>query len=102
MSGLHALYSGSWDMKGCHRRSAQRLVRLAERNRGVYVKVGQHASAMDYLLPAEYTEQLQRLQRDVPASPMSQVEEVLKQELKVDRLDEVFLRFDEMPVGSGG
>lgn len=91
---------GWWDMKACHRRSARRLVRLAERNRGVYVKVGQHASAMEYLLPLEYTQQLQQLQHNVPPSPTAQVEDVLKQELEVDRLDEVFLQFDEKPVGT--
>lgn len=88
-------------MSGCHRRSARRLVRLAERNRGVYVKLGQHASAMEYLLPVEYTQQLQQLQRNAPPSPMPQVEDVLKQELKIDRLDEVFQQFDETPVGAG-
>lgn len=88
-------------MSGCHRRSAQRLVRLAERNGGVYVKVGQHASAMEYLLPIEYTQQLQQLQRNAPASSMAQVEEVVKQELKIKSLDEVFQHFDETPVGAG-
>ncbi|CDJ66370.1 hypothetical protein, conserved [Eimeria necatrix] len=91
---------GWWDMSGCHRRSAQRLVRLAERNGGVYVKVGQHASAMEYLLPIEYTQQLQQLQRNAPASSMAQVEEVVKQELKIKSLDEVFQHFDETPVGA--
>ncbi|CDJ33228.1 uncharacterized protein EMH_0052680 [Eimeria mitis] len=89
-----------WDISGCHQRTARRLVRLAERNRGVYVKVGQHASAMEYLLPLEYTQQLQRLQCNLPPSPMAQVEEVLKQELKIERLDEVFREFDETPVGT--
>ncbi|XP_026192560.1 uncharacterized aarF domain-containing protein kinase 1 [Cyclospora cayetanensis] len=91
---------GWWDMRACHRRSARRLVKLAERNRGVYVKLGQHASAMEYLLPVEYTQQLQQLQRNMPPSSMAQVEEVLKQELKLDRLDAVFQEFEEAPVGA--
>ncbi|CDJ53117.1 hypothetical protein, conserved [Eimeria brunetti] len=91
---------GWWDISGCHRRSARRLVRLAERNRGVYVKLGQHASAMEYLLPVEYTQQLQQLQCNLPPSPMEQVEAVLKQELRIDRLDEIFQEFEETPVGA--
>ena len=32
---------------------------------------------------------------------MAQVEAVLKEELKIDRLDEVFKEFEETPVGAG-
>ncbi|OEH79274.1 hypothetical protein cyc_04319 [Cyclospora cayetanensis] len=89
-----------WQLLLLPSRSARRLVKLAERNRGVYVKLGQHASAMEYLLPVEYTQQLQQLQRNMPPSSMAQVEEVLKQELKLDRLDAVFQEFEEAPVGA--
>lgn len=56
---------------------------------------------MEYLLPVEYTQQLQKLQCNLPPSPMTQVEAVLKQELNIERLDEVFEIFEETPVGTG-
>ncbi|CDI84402.1 GL10232, related [Eimeria praecox] len=55
---------------------------------------------MEYLLPLEYTQQLKRLQCNLPPSPMAQVEAVLKHELKIDRLNEIFQEFEETPVGA--
>lgn len=46
----------------CHERAAQSLLKLAQENRGVYIKLGQHASAMTYLLPPVYTRTLSVLQ----------------------------------------
>ncbi|KAL8273945.1 hypothetical protein Esti_002124 [Eimeria stiedai] len=91
---------GWCDLKGCHSRSARRLVRLAQRNRGVYVKLGQHASAMEYLLPAEYTQQLQQLQQNVTPVPLEQVAQVIKEELNIQRLEDIFHHFEDTPVGA--
>jgi hypothetical protein len=32
-------------------RSADRLLRLFQKNKGIYVKAGQHISSLDYILP---------------------------------------------------
>jgi predicted unusual protein kinase regulating ubiquinone biosynthesis (AarF/ABC1/UbiB family) len=32
-------------------RSADRLLRLFQQNKGIYVKAGQHISSLDYILP---------------------------------------------------
>ncbi|ORZ38375.1 ABC1 family-domain-containing protein [Catenaria anguillulae PL171] len=37
-----------------HQRSAEKLLRAIEKSGGVYVKLGQHISALEYLLPVEY------------------------------------------------
>ena len=38
----------------CHLRAAGHLLTLCCQNGGVFVKVGQHIGALDYLLPEEY------------------------------------------------
>ncbi|KAL8428421.1 hypothetical protein ACSSS7_007226 [Eimeria intestinalis] len=55
---------------------------------------------MEYLLPAEYTLQLQQLQQNVTPVPLEQVEQVIKEELGVGCLDDIFSHFDDKPVGS--
>nr|PIL99785.1 ABC1 family protein [Toxoplasma gondii COUG] len=91
---------GNTDMSGSHARSAQRLLKLAEANRGVYIKLGQHAAAMVYLLPPAYTETLSVLQSEAPASSLEDVYSVLQKDLGVENLAEVFEEFDPQPVGA--
>ncbi|RQX73353.1 ABC1 family protein [Toxoplasma gondii CAST] len=91
---------GNTDMSGSHARSAQRLLKLAEANRGVYIKLGQHAAAMVYLLPPAYTETLSVLQSEAPASSLEDVYSVLQKDLGVEDLAEVFEEFDPQPVGA--
>jgi predicted unusual protein kinase regulating ubiquinone biosynthesis (AarF/ABC1/UbiB family) len=57
-----------------HRRNARRLYRGILRLRGVYIKMGQVLSVMGSFLPKAYTEELEGLQDQVPARPMSDVE----------------------------
>ena len=35
-------------------RSAERLLRLFQKNKGIYVKAGQRLSSLDYLVPFEF------------------------------------------------
>ncbi|PHJ15802.1 abc1 family protein, partial [Cystoisospora suis] len=84
----------------CHERSAQRFLRLAKENRGIYIKLGQHASAMTYLLPPVYTRTLAVLQSQAPTSSLCEVEDVLKKELNIDSIDDLFVDFDPRPVGA--
>jgi aarF domain-containing kinase len=37
-----------------HSRSAKRLLSLFQSNGGIYIKIGQHLSALEYILPAVY------------------------------------------------
>ncbi|KAL8439435.1 hypothetical protein Efla_004599 [Eimeria flavescens] len=55
---------------------------------------------MDYLLPIEYTQQLQQLQQAAPAASFEEVKRVLKEELHLNSIDEVFSHFEEKPVGA--
>ena len=46
------------------------------KNRGTYVKVGQHLGGMDYLLPKEYTETLKVLHSSAPQSSVEDIKKV--------------------------
>lgn len=82
-----------------HRRSAERLLRLCSSNGGVFIKVGQHVGALDYLLPPEYTQTLSVLHSHAPASSMEDVLRVLREDLHRDPW-EVFSSISERPIGA--
>ena len=65
-----------------HQRSAERLLKLCETNKGVFIKVGQHLAALELLLPPEYTSTLKVLHNNAPQSTLEEVKDVLRQELK--------------------
>ncbi|KAF7627289.1 ABC1 domain-containing protein [Meloidogyne graminicola] len=52
----------------CHQRGAERLLALARRNGGVFIKVGQHIASLQYLLPEPYTTTLSVLHSNAPES----------------------------------
>ncbi|CAK8682618.1 unnamed protein product [Clavelina lepadiformis] len=83
-----------------HSRSAKKMLTLCWRNRGTYIKVGQHLGGMDYLLPPEYTKVLKVLHSQAPQSTMQEIEQVVKEDLKVKSLDEIFTDFEETPLGT--
>lgn len=82
-----------------HLRSAQRLLRLCCINGGAFIKVGQHVGALDYLLPDEYIRTLSVLHSKAPASSLSSIQQVLREDLKVEP-EEIFASFSEKPIGA--
>ncbi|MCP9260737.1 putative aarF domain-containing protein kinase 1 [Dirofilaria immitis] len=82
-----------------HIRSAKKLLKLAENNGGVYIKVGQHLASLEYLLPIEYTDALCVLHSRAPESRMSEVRQVLEEDLNA-KLEDIFVKFNESPKGS--
>ncbi|XP_064484015.1 aarF domain-containing protein kinase 1-like isoform X2 [Ornithodoros turicata] len=82
-----------------HQRSAERLLHLCSVNGGVYIKVGQHVGALDYLLPPEYTKTLSVLHSRAPASSMEDVLRVLREDLHAEP-SEVFSSISERPIGA--
>lgn len=68
----------------CHKRSAEKLLELCCLNKGVYIKVGQHIAALEYLLPYEYVETMKVLHSHAPTNKMEDVHKVLKEDLKKD------------------
>lgn len=68
----------------CHKKSADKLLQLCCTNKGVYIKVGQHVAALNYLLPKEYVETLSILHSEAPSNKLEDVYRVLKEDLKED------------------
>lgn len=66
----------------------------------VYVKLGQLLSTRPDLLPAEYIEALSTLQAEVPPVDWSEVEIVLRQQLR-QPLEETFAAINFQPVAAG-
>lgn len=66
----------------------------------VYVKLGQLLSTRPDLLPGRYIEALSSLQANVPPVPWSEVEVVIRQELR-SPLEETFSYINPQPVAAG-
>jgi ubiquinone biosynthesis protein len=66
----------------------------------VYVKLGQLLSTRPDLLPAEYIEELSTLQDDVPPVSWSEIDVVIRQQLK-QPLEETFTTINLQPVAAG-
>ncbi|CAH9087991.1 unnamed protein product [Cuscuta epithymum] len=80
-----------------HLRSAKRLLKLFEANKGVYVKAGQFvASVRVRTIPKEYSSTLSSLQDQAVPYPFDSIKEVLINSLGPN-LSEIFFSFDEQP-----
>lgn len=83
----------------CHQRSAQRLLKLCSANGGVFIKVGQHIAALDYLVPKEYVDTLKVLHNRGPRTNLVDIKQVIRSELGAE-VHELFDDFDPEPLGA--
>ncbi|KAM0953087.1 putative ABC-type Cd(2+) transporter [Dioscorea sansibarensis] len=81
-----------------HLRSAKKLLRLCEFNKGFYVKAGQFISALRQV-PKEYSMTLSSLQDQANPYPFKDIKEVIVKNLGKD-LTQIFLYFDEQPIAA--
>ncbi|VDD87253.1 unnamed protein product [Enterobius vermicularis] len=86
-------------MKAAHKRSAVRLLELAKANGGVFIKVGQHLAASEYLLPEEYINELSILHSRAPESSLQEIQRVFEEEFKM-KIEDVFSEFNTQPIGA--
>lgn len=82
-----------------HKYGAQKLLELCCANKGVYIKVGQHVGALDYLLPQEYVRTMRVLHSSAPQSSFEDVLTVIKEDFKKDPY-EIFRSIDPEPLGT--
>lgn len=82
-----------------HTRAARKLLELFQRNGGIYIKVGQHLSALEYILPVEYCSTMSVLHSKAPESSMAEVSTVILEDLGAP-LEEIFAEFDKHPIGA--
>ena len=84
----------------CHDRGAQRLLQLCFSNGGIYIKLGQHIAMLDHLLPDAYVRTMRNNLLDkCPVSSWNAVARTIREDLGCE-WDELFARFDRMPVAS--
>ncbi len=66
---------------------------------GVLIKVGQFLSSRVDVLPQEFTNELERLQDEVPAVAFNQIKRSIEEELQ-NPLDLLFLKFETVPLAA--
>lgn len=81
-----------------HKKAAKITLKALETNGGIYIKLGQHISALTYLLPPEWTETMLPLQDRCPQSSMEEIERMFVSDLG-RTIDDIFTEFDPNPVG---
>ncbi|ODA83712.1 hypothetical protein RJ55_02227 [Drechmeria coniospora] len=86
-------------LKACHKRCAERTLRVLEKNGGIFIKLGQHLSAMNYLLPPEWTTTFIPLQDKCPVSSFSSIEDMFRKDTGQD-LWAYFSGFSPEPIGA--
>lgn len=86
------------DLSKCHLKCAKITLKALEKNGGIYIKLGQHISAMTYLLPREWTDTMIPLQDKCPESTFEEIEQLIKTDLGLP-IEELFSSFDKSPIG---
>ncbi|KAJ1815211.1 hypothetical protein LPJ75_002450, partial [Coemansia sp. RSA 2598] len=81
-----------------HLRAAEVVKQALMKNGGVYIKLGQHISAMQYVLPAEWCAVMQALQDKNTASSVEELDMVIQTDLGKS-ISELFSEFDPEPIG---
>lgn len=102
-------------LKACHKRCALRTLKVLETNGGIFIKLGQHLvsslgsgtgtranhdqSAMNYLLPAEWTTTFIPLQDKCPVSSFESIEQMFRKDTGRELWD-YFSEFSPEPIGA--
>lgn len=86
-------------LKKCHKRCALITREALERNAGIFIKLGQHISALSYIFPEEWTQTMIPLQDECPVSPIESVHKLVHSDLG-QSLFSIFSEFDENPMGT--
>ena len=86
-------------LKDCHQRCADRTLIVLQKNGSIFVKLGQHLSSMNYLLPAEWCDTFIPLQDQCPVSSMESVEAMVLKDTG-NTLSHYFSEFETNPIGA--
>ncbi|KAI5861134.1 ABC1-domain-containing protein [Durotheca rogersii] len=86
-------------LDACHKRCAVRTLKVLEKNGGIFIKLGQHLSAMTYLLPREWTETFIPLQDRCPVSSFESIADMFRLDTG-EELWDYFSEFEKSPIGA--
>ncbi|KAL9014618.1 MAG: hypothetical protein Q9173_000733 [Seirophora scorigena] len=87
------------NLKACHQRCADRTLRVLEENGSIFIKLGQHLSSMNYLLPLEWTQTFIPLQDKCPESSYEAIEAMFITDTG-QPISSHFDDFDREPIGA--
>ncbi len=86
-------------LKACHKRCAERTLRVCEKNGSIFIKLGQHLSSMNYLLPTEWTTTFIPLQDKCPVSSFESIQDMFVKDTGKSIAD-FFDEFETLPIGA--
>ncbi|CAN6605049.1 ABC1 family protein Mcp2p [Trichomonascus vanleenenianus] len=100
---LNAEYSSQEEhdkaLSACHKKCAEITRKALERNAGVFIKLGQHISALTYIFPDEWTSAMIPLQDKCPVSSIESIREMFLNDTGKP-LEEFFDHFEPVPLGT--
>ncbi|KAI9651483.1 MAG: hypothetical protein M1829_002714 [Trizodia sp. TS-e1964] len=86
-------------LRECHKRCAERTLHLLEKQGSIFIKLGQHLSSLNYLLPPEWTTTFVPLQDKCPISSMESIEAMFIKDTGY-KITDTFDNFEPMPIGA--
>ena len=86
-------------LKACHKRCAERTLAAMEKNGSIFIKLGQHLSSLNYLLPNEWCDTFVPLQDRCPVSSYESINDMVKHDTG-HTLEEYFSEFEREPIGA--
>jgi len=86
-------------LSACHKRCAERTLVAMEKNGSIFIKLGQHLSSLNYLLPSEWCDTFIPLQDRCPVSSFASIKAMVEGDTGMVFSD-IFLDFDELPLGA--
>lgn len=84
--------------KACHQRCAERALVAVQRLGGVYVKLGQHISVMQYILPNEWCQTMRVLQDRCDPTSSEDIRRLFITDYGLP-VEDIFEEFDWDPIG---
>ncbi|GIZ44516.1 hypothetical protein CKM354_000771200 [Cercospora kikuchii] len=87
------------DIAACHKRCALRTLRAMEQNGSIFIKLGQHLTSLNYLLPSEWCDTFIPLQDKCPVSSYGSIEEMVYHDTG-KKLEDYFSEFAAEPIGA--
>ena len=70
-----------------------------EKNGSIFIKLGQHLSSLNYLLPSEWCDTFIPLQDKCPITPFENIKRMVENDTGM-RFEDVFSDFEQQPLGA--
>lgn len=86
-------------LSACHKRCANRTLEAMEKNGSIFIKLGQHLSSLNYLLPSEWCDTFIPLQDRCPVSRYSDIDDMVQHDTGAT-LEDFFSEFARQPIGA--